>query len=179
MKIFKIIGIVLGLVALVLLNLFFSYTLPFPFSKVNIIFVFLIITMLRTNSGFVVWLSFLIHLFIELHSVTPFGVVILSSTLSILFTYWFYQTIFTNRSLYATIGLSIVSLLLYRVLYIFLLSGASIFIESISVSWSLIITTFLWEILFTGLLIVIVYLVMFPFGKKNKFIASKNKTFRF
>lgn len=160
-KLFSIITKVLFLLVLVIAHLFISYLLPFPFHTVNIIFASLILFMVLTESGVIVWMTFFTHLCIELYSVSPFGVILFSSTTSMLLTYWLFRSVVTNRSWYSTIFLTFLALLLYRCISLFLLVVIHFFTkEEGSIPFA---NTFLLaasELFFTELVVVIGYAII-------------------
>jgi cell shape-determining protein MreD len=173
--ILNFIGGFVGLVFLSALNIGISYILPYPFSKLNLIFAVLILIMILAGKGSIVWVSFFSHFIIELFAASPFGVILISSTISILFTYWLFKNLFTNRSWYATITVTGIALILYRFFYIIGLffakaSGAVSFVP-----WQFIISTAFWELLFTLTFVALAYLIISQFSKKlkNKIIEAQ------
>ncbi len=155
----RTIGLIAIIFFIVIMNLAASYILPYPFSKMNILFVLLLLFLFWRESGKVVWLSFFTHIIIEFYALTPFGIILFSGTISMLFTYWIYQNIFTNKSIYSVLALSIFAVIIYRFFYMFLLFLFNFFSGS-SESIPLLMTmqTFGWEILFTVLSVSTVYL---------------------
>lgn len=149
------------LFAAVSLHMGASYVLPYPWSKINILFTVLLLLLAFRMAGSVVWMSFLAHFFLELYAVTPFGVLLLSGTLSMLFTYWAYQYLFSNRSWYAMVAMSIFTLVLYRCLYGISLFLAHLIYPEIQVSWASIFETVAWEVLLTTAFISLLYLAFF------------------
>lgn len=138
-----------------------SFVLPYPWSKVNILFAVLLLILAFRPQGAVVWMSFLAHFFLELYAITPFGILLLSGTLSMLFTYWAYQYIFSNRSWYAMVAMSVFTLFVYRCIYMTTLFIAHLIHPETVVSWGSILETQVWEILFTTSLVGILYLLFF------------------
>lgn len=172
--IFKILKFFLLIVLLAIINIGFSYLIPYPFSKLNIVFAILVSLFFWNESGLVVWAAFFVSLIVELYTTTPFGVVLISNTLGILFAYWLYKWLFTNRSWYAMAALSLVSISLYRLLYISMLLFFSIFIDSLIIPWNLVLINSAWELLFTSTAIVLFYfMASFFFKKNNSQINSK------
>lgn len=162
------IGWMLVTMLLVSVSMGVSYVFPYPFAKVNVIYAAILFMMMRRPRGGIVWVSFLAHFFLELYATTPFGVVVMSGTLSTLFAYWAYQYIFSNRSWYAMAVMSIVTLILYRGLYTVFLFVASLFDESVVVLVRGIAVIAGWEILFTGIVIVLVYMLwLYPKDKRT------------
>lgn len=149
------------LLAAVSLHMGVSYILPYPWSKINILFTVLLLLLVFRGAGSVVWMSFLAHFFLELYAVTPFGVLLLSGTLSMLFTYWAYQYLFSNRSWHAMVAMSIVTLILYRCIYGISLFFAHLIYPEIQISWSSIFETVAWEVLLTAVFISLLYLLFF------------------
>ncbi len=156
------------LILLVGCSMLVSYLLPYPFSNINIIFIFLIIFMMARDSGLVVWISFFTNFFTEIYSSTPFGLILFSGTISILIIFWLYKTIFTNRSWYSAMALVSLALLLYRTLFIISLSLLKIFGLTYLTFEKTTFIIFGWELLFTCLLTGVVYFVLSKFFKSFK-----------
>ena len=170
-------GGLIGLISLVALNIGLSYILPYPFSKINLIFAILIIITIWRGTGQVVWFAFFAHFVVELFAASPFGVILFSSTISILLGYWLFKNFFTNRSWYAAIALSGIFILFYRLLYVFSLLLAKIFNENLYIPWRLIFSTFLWEELFTIILVALLYFILSRFFKQLKGTVIEAKHF--
>lgn len=167
-KILRLIGGLAGLFLFVIIDIGLSYILPYPWSKINLLFALLIILMLWRGSGWIVWITFFTHLIIELYTASPFGIVITSSTLSILFSYWLYQHLFTNRSWYAAVALSAIALALFRLFYTAALLVLRIFGVVEFIPWKLMIVTFLWEAILTISLVGIIYFIASRFSTRFK-----------
>jgi|SRR3989339_94479 len=149
-----------GLIFLVLTNMALAYLLPTPFSKINLVLAVLIVWMLWRGSGFIIWWMFFASFIVELYSTSPFGVILSSSTLAMLFGYWFYRHIFTNRSWYAAIILTLVIICFYRLGYTLILVALSILGTVSLVPWKLIFITSIWEILFTTSAVALFYTIL-------------------
>ncbi len=100
----------------------------------------LMIMLLSSDNGRVVWFAALIYFCLELYAITPFGILFASGTLSMLFLVWIYRSLFTNRSLVAAAALTAVGLFLYRVLY-----SIGIFMVSSEWDWNAVLTTYGFE----------------------------------
>lgn len=165
---------VLFLLALVVAHFFLSYILPFPLNTVNVIFASLVLFMLLSESGTIVWMAFFTHLCIELYSVSPFGVILFSSTVSILFTYWLFQYFLSNRSWYSTVVLTFLSLFFYRAISLILIAFISFVGKGDSLPWSNILALAGWELLFTEIVVIAGYAII-PQLRKN-FFRKHRKT---
>jgi len=159
-KFISIIGYAIGIVILAIIHIGVIYLLPEPYVKLNIIFVFIVLILLIREKGTVVWISFFLHLFLELYATTPFGIILFSGTLSTLLTYWFYQSVFTNKSWFAAMAISIVAISSYRIFYITLLVLTQFVFNITKVVFTPLLLTSLWELLFTTLLVGLIYLVL-------------------
>ena len=161
------------------LHIGFSYLLPYPFSKINIIFTIIILLLLWYNSGLIVWIGFFSNLFIELFTVSPYGVVLFSSTVSILIAYWLYQNFFANRSIYAALVLTASTIFIYRVIYVICIFVLKIFGIVEFLPWKLVMLTSLWEILFTTVLVSVLYFVFSLFTKKFSAAVIESSIFKY
>lgn len=177
-KIWRILIVSLLIIFLAIFNIGLSYILPFPYDKVNIILASVILILLWTDSGLVIWVAFFSHLFIELFTTTPFGIILFAGTISTLTGFWLYKHIFTNRSLIATSALTIFILFIYRLIFILLLKLVSIFFNITIIPWQQILITFFWELIFTTLLVGCVYFILSFFSQKFKVSNIKKDFFR-
>lgn len=171
---FSILGKLVFLICLVIAHFFLSYSLPFPYNSVNIVFASLILFMVLSESGTIVWMAFFTHLCIELYSVSPFGIILSTSTLSILFTYWLFQFFFTNRSWYSTIFLTFLALFFYRSFSLLLLLIINFLTKEGSIPWSNIIVLSAWELLFTECIVILGYGLI---PKLRKTLKQKSQKF--
>lgn len=168
-----------GIVVLSALHLGLSYILPYPYSKINIIFGVLILLMLWWNSGLIVWINFFCFLFIELFTISPFGLVLFSSTMGILSAFWLYKYIFTNRSWYAAMAVTGISLFVYRVIYLTIATLLYVFKILDFLPWKLVFTTFVWEFVFTVLVVAVVYLLFSRFTTRFRAAVIESSIFRY
>ena len=164
----QILLVFFSIILLIALNISVSYLLPYPFSKINIIFFFLIILMMARDSGLIVWISFFTHFFVELYSSTPFGLILFSGTISILIIFWLYKNIFTNRSWFSATILTVLSLLLYRILYSFIFILLQWFDLTKFTLEKNAFLIFGWEVLLTCLLTAFVYFTLSHFFRSFK-----------
>lgn len=150
----------------IIFHFFIVYTLPFPFDKINVLFIYLLFYLLITERGNVVWLAFLTHIFIEVFPSNTFGVTLLSSSIAFVFSYWFHLFYITNRKWYGACALMISTLLCYRVLYSFILFVFHrISPLSLSIQWKELWQLSIYEIGLTSLLFTLLYLVLSKFSK--------------
>ena len=164
-NIFLFFAFFLIIVLVVVVHVSLSYLLIFPFSKINTIFIFLILFILWKESGWVVWVSFIAHFFVELFSLMPFGVLLFSSTIAILITYWLHKEVFTNNSWYAGSLLCLSSLFVFRFIYTIILAFSTLFVD-VDVSWGDLFVTFLIEICFTAITSSIIYFFFYHLLRK-------------
>ena len=177
-RLIKIFSIFIGLIFITGLNIGLSYLLPFPYSKINIIFAIIILILFWRGSGTIVWLTFFTHLILEFFMTTPFGVVLFSATMTSLIIFWLYQNFFTNRSWYVSILVSLLTISIFRLFYIILLWLLSNLNIIENVSWVLVFTTIWWEIFFTTIFVLIVYLVLTKFSRKFSSAIIESYTFK-
>lgn len=156
------------LLLLVIFHFFISYLLPFPLNAVNILFAALVLSMMWSESGSVVWMAFFMHFLIELYSVSLFGLILLSSTLSILLTFWFLKYFFTNRSWYSALFLTFIALSLYRSFFLFFLTAVNFFTNRPSIPWFAVLPLYGWELLLTLIVVALGYGSIFRLREKVK-----------
>ncbi|KKQ28101.1 MAG: hypothetical protein US42_C0002G0056 [Candidatus Magasanikbacteria bacterium GW2011_GWC2_37_14] len=162
----RFIFIILFIVFITSLHVGAVYLLPYPLSKMNVLFSFFIIMLLWQNSGKIVWMVFFSHFLIELFTVSPFGIILFSSVIAFLISYWLYQNVFTNRSWYAALVLSVFTLSIYRILYITLLFLGQLLGWQNNTPLRLVLVTSFWELLTTTGFLIIIYFIFSRFSKK-------------
>lgn len=129
-----------------------AYFLPAPWNNINIFFLAVIILIIGWESGLSIWLFCLLNFITELYSISPFGLILLPSTISIIFAYWLYIFIFTNRSWGSATALVAITITVYRILYILLFTIVEYFDAEFNISWKALLIPYLWELLFTSVL---------------------------
>jgi hypothetical protein len=117
----RIIFATLLLMGIIASHLFVAYIFGEPWANINITLGILLVVLFWRETGVVVWLSFFAHLIIELYTLTPFGIILFSGTSAVLFTYWAYVHVFTNKSWFSITILSFLTILFYRSIYMLLL----------------------------------------------------------
>ncbi len=156
------------LILVVIINLGASYILPKPYSQINVVLGLLLLYLFWRGTGAVVWLSFFAHLLTELYALSQFGIILFSGTISMLFAYWSYKSIFTNKSWYAVLLMTIFTVTLYRLMYTFLLLSSSVINKNFNVlSLGQIGTTYIWELVFTTFFVTAVYALSYRISKST------------
>jgi len=155
------------IILLVVAHMGVSNLFAYPFNQVNIIFVGLILFLVWTQSGAVVWISFFAHFIIELFSHTPFGIVLFSATMAALCAFWVFQYVVTNKSIIATVVLSGLIVLCYRLIYSILLLLTSVFSSYQAPAVSTILVVMLWEIFFTMSCVFLSYVTLRVVSKRS------------
>ena len=145
-----------------------SYLLPYPWSKINTLFLIFIMLLLKWDSGGIVWMVFFSHFLIELFAASPFGVILFSSVIAFLISFWFYRTIFTNRSWYAVMALTAFTLLIYRFIYLLIIGILAILKLVAFVPWRLLLITWFWEFITTTTALAVIYFVILRFSPQLK-----------
>lgn len=145
-----------AVLALFFLHLGFAYVLPHPYQLANVLLAGLVLMLMATNSGKVVWIAAALYWCLELYSVTSFGVVLVSGTMSMLATYWLYQSLITNRTLPAVATLAGTSLVGYRICY----TLGLLLTTGVPADWSAYLITLAWEFLMTIILTTISFVIL-------------------
>ncbi len=153
----KFITTILLIILVATIHILVSYILPLPFSKINSIFICMLLLLLFTESGRVVWITFGTLFIIELYSLSPFGIILYSGTIAMLFTYWLLHDVFTNRNWTVAFFITPISLFMFRLLYILLLLTVRIGGAHIDIRWIYLFVNFLWEMLWTTLAVGAIY----------------------
>jgi len=119
------------------LHIIVQFLLPVPLSHIHVILLLAMFMMLRYDSGRVVWLGFFSYLALDMLSPPQFGVILMSGTLSILFTFWLYKYVVHTRGWYTGTLLTLISILIYHALrmslnYIFSSVSGTIFFRGVT-----------------------------------------------
>lgn len=151
--------------------------LPFPFNAFNAAVFALIFALLIWEGGGVVWFAATLYAIIDWYTVTPYGLILLSSTLAMLSLLWWYRSFFTNRSPIAAAALSalliVTRLVFYAIGYIFL----HWFSVTPALPFSPLLATMIAEILITSPIVFVCYLGlrrMVPSLKVTHTISLRN-----
>jgi hypothetical protein len=136
---------------------------PYPFSKINVLFLVILLLLVLVESGGLIWVAFFSHVVVELYSLTPFGIILIPATLSILGTYWLYRYVFTTRTFISVLSLSAFSLFVFRLLYVALLGVVYGILPELFVQWDALLITILWEFGLTLVLMSFCYVLILPF----------------
>lgn len=144
--------------------------LPWPYKTANLILCSLLFCLfLKNNLPTLLLLSFWSALLVEIFTTSPFGFYTLALFLSLLFAYWLFNAIFTNRTPPAIVALCVFTTLLFRFLFwlenlIVSLKFETNFSLTLKEYW----LTVAWELLFNTLILVILFLLAKRFIKKMK-----------
>lgn len=141
--------------------------LPYPLNQVNIILVFLILTLITKNKETVLWLALIIGFLTEPFVTTSFGINTLALLFCIWATYWLYNNIFIHHSVFLIIILSVLSIIIYRTLFFIILIATSIIgnKDVFALFFWPIMLNILWEMGFTVTALIIFYTISSYFNK--------------
>ena len=174
----RVLLIIIGLALIVVGQLIATYLLPYPFSNLNVIFFALTLYLIFRESGIVVYLSLGVHFLVELYTVSPFGIVLYSATVSFLLGYWMYRSIFTNKSWFSALALSSLMLTMYRLLYILLGYIFELFSNQPVFLGINILRSFAYEIIITTFAITISVLVVNKISRRHNPLVVSNQLFK-
>lgn len=156
-------GVLLGLWLIFTVHLTLIYFLPYPYHTANFLLAILVTMLLVFDSGKIVWFGCALFWCLELYTGTPYGIVLYAGTLTMLFMYWLYGRVITNRSFVAACALTTAAVVSYRAVYTLLLFFSSLAVENQPpIAWTPLFEAFGWEILFTNVLMIIMFGVIRP-----------------
>jgi len=146
-----------------------SQLLPFPLNKINVIFGSIVLMLLLTRNGVLVWMSFFLHYLVELYATIPFGVVLFSGTMTTLVLYWISREVFSSAKMIIVLGMGLVSIIIYRFFYTVTLVFANAITHNTAPALNVeILSLYGWEVLFTTGFIALLYLIL-PTRIKNHY----------
>lgn len=116
----------LGILSLVFSKLILNNLLPTVFVYIDILMLFFVITIMRGAGGGVVWFAFGVYLIEDILTSQQFGVELFAGVFTILGIFWFFESVFTNLSIWIAGILTLFGMLVFRILYVVgvLFSGA-------------------------------------------------------
>jgi len=158
--------IIISALVIIIFHLTVVYLFPSSWSKINVIFLFLLLYLVWSGNSQAVWLTALTHLFLEFLSLTPFGLLLFSSVLSMLFSYWLFHSLFINHSWYTAMVLTAGTLFFFRIFY---LLGLILFDPELQLNsnfWLNFTQSVAWEIGLTTLTMGLVYLLAAKFSRR-------------
>ena len=165
-KVLRFLFLLLLTLGILVLHFSIAYTLPYPYDKINVLFIYLVFYLLWTKSGSVVWVAFLTHIFIEVFPSSAFGVTLLSSSLAFLLSYWLSTYYITNKKWYGATTLTIFTLFMYRILYsIFLFLAQRFDSHSVQMEWKELWQLGMWEIALTSVTFTALYFLLYKFSR--------------
>jgi len=129
------------------------YLLPHPLNNINIIFIAVILFMIKRETGLSVWLACILHFFIELYSITPFGLILFPGVISAVFAYILYANVFTNKSWYSAVALTVSALIIYRLLYTIIFWLVEFSAGRSGSIRSFLLINYMWELALTGVVV--------------------------
>lgn len=171
----KIISAIL-LILLAILQISFFSSLDFPFSNVNFILPLLIFLVAFRNSTNVYFLSLWSGLVLELYSLFPFGIIILSLLLTLITISFLFRRFFTSRSFFSLVSLACLGVIIYNMSVIILTSFIHFFftaVRTFDLSPALLISI-IWQIIFTYILLTL-FFIIWPWwvNYQNRFLKFK------
>lgn len=167
LKIFlQIFGKIFLLAIIFIAHIWVNNVLPYPFEHINLVFVFLFITLLMNKTEQALWYSLVLGLFLELFVASSFGVTMISLYFCLLTTSWLLTYFLTNRSFYIITLTSAISIFIYRVYFLGLNSLSNFFFKKTFLYTSRTLADYAYEMALTALVIMFSYLILSYWIKK-------------
>ena len=140
---------------------------PYPYNNINLTILFSLILIIILGNSKVMWWFFVPFLLEELFTATPYGLNILAIFSALAFFNWCLQSVFVSRSLLIIWLMALATIVGYRlILYLLLFFTGSVNLEFFTFSWQNIGLNLFWELVLTGIALVVSYLPMMIFVKK-------------
>lgn len=172
----KIIPIVLytvGIFGFVFSKLILNNLLPNVFLYIDILMLFFVIAIMRGARGGIVWFACGVYLIEDILSSQQFGIEIFAGVFTILGIYWFFESVFTNLSIWIAGILTLFGMLVFKVLYIVGVVFSGTVLENGFVFSVGIMQQFSIEMLCTAILAIPLYAAFIKLG--NMFTREKIK----
>lgn len=107
-----------------------TYVAPYPFHQLNIIYLFLLWLLIRNQKTKALWLGLVFGYLTELFSAEFFGIHMITLLVSLFAASWMLNNVFTNLSWYIITALGFCAVLFYRIVFILMVFGSSLFKNS-------------------------------------------------
>ena len=147
------------------LNFVIINFLPYPANQISIIGLLIVWSLLLKTSFSIYYVMLLVFLF-ELFIGLPFGVGIISAVSVIYIMRWVLTHILTNRSTYTIILATIITIVLYRLLFFIMLYIFDFFFNNKTIVSIEIIYNIGWEILITTVISFVTYVLLYRIFKQ-------------
>ncbi len=147
-------------------HIWLKNVLPYPFEYINLIFVFLFIYLLTDEEGVVLWYALILGFLMELFISSSFGITLMALFFCMLSTKWLITYFLTNRSFYIIIFASTLSLFIYRVYFLGLISVVNFFFKKDFLYTSRTAADYAYEMALTAIVITLIYLFLSRFLTK-------------
>lgn len=159
-----------------ILHIGIANILPYPFNHINVVFLVLAWQIFFDNRPRAIWYLLPLAFLLELFTVAPFGINTASLFISLIFTKWLLDNIFTNRSVYIVFLASVISLTIYRVSFIFFNYLINWFVYHVKIEVFKFFLDVGVEIVLTSMLMTGFYFVNFFFIKKfnPKYLSDRH-----
>ncbi len=146
-------------ISILILHMGFTILAPYPLNTLQVALLLLAYIIIIKRAGTTVWMAFVIGFVFDIFSAIPFGIFILSYTLTTLLLYWLFRDILTQQSFWAVAALTAAGLVVFRLIFTIALAMTQHIILKDLLVW------YGWELLFTIGCGVILY---FVFGRHKR-----------
>lgn len=154
----------------------------FPFNRINVIFLFLILMNNYWTNGRALWLAIPSIFFLEIFSSMPYGLNSVSFFMGLIGAHWISRRFLTNRSVTAIFLSCFAGLFIYRFFCFLILSISRVFNEVMLAGLAPILTAYGAEIVITSCVAALLYSLSIIFIKKlspRYFDSTRIKTINF
>lgn len=162
----KFIAWTILLVLIFILHFVILSILPYPFNRLNIIFLALVWLIFFVGNPRVLLLVLPMAFFLELFSTAPFGLLSFALIVSLSALSWFLFNIFTNRSIFIVFLSGFLGIVVYRLLFFGTLFVVDFFIKKPFAVTTTMLPSLLYEASFTAVILTLFYLITSSFIKR-------------
>lgn len=172
-KIIPIVLYILGILGLVFSKLTLNNLLPTVFTYIDIIMLFFVIAIMRGAGGGIVWFAFGVYIIEDILTSQQFGIELFAGVFTILGIFWFFESVFTNLSIWIAGILTLFGMFVFRILYCIGILLSGMILENGFILSSGLMKQFGMEMLCTAILAIPLYAVFIKIG--NIFTREKIK----
>lgn len=168
---------IFGIGLLGVVQMVVSFVLPWPMSSVHIILLGLVMILFLYEHGSIIWLAAALFVLLDFSSLYPFGLSLLAGTSATVIMLLMYRGIFTNRSLFAAMGLFAIGYVVYRIWYIAFELGAFLFFHA-TLDLGFHMRVYGTQLITTTLVLMLVYSVVSKFSFQLQHTQIQESWFR-
>lgn len=166
----KVIVSIILIILLTAIQVGFISSLAVPLSRLNLILCWLAFVVLVFDFNIAIWQAMGFGILLEMFSVYPYSLILLSLLLTIMALRFLFTHLFTNRSYYSLVSLGVIAIAVYN--FLILGGGWLLYILKISaisqeLSWQY-LESILWQVVFNLICLTVIWILFNNISRRLK-----------